>query len=163
MPEPFRPGVRRPGFRSDLQRGDATDPVKPLVTFAHNVYVAKHESILALGLLLVRQAKAELVTPGRGRTYEKYDPRRTHVASAPGDPPATDLGDLLRSVDMEVEGWARVRVGSAHHTADKLELGTLLTGGRIAPRPWLRTALAKVQAMWGREIVTRLKRAVPRG
>ena len=29
-----------------------------------------------------------------GETYEKYNPRRTHTASAPGESPATDTGYL---------------------------------------------------------------------
>ena len=31
---------------------------------------------------------------GGGRTYEKYNPRRTHTASAEGQPPSSDTGFL---------------------------------------------------------------------
>ena len=36
--------------------------------------------------------------PKSGRTYEKYNPRRTHKASAPGQPPASDTGNLVRNI-----------------------------------------------------------------
>ena len=36
--------------------------------------------------------------PKSGRTYEKYNPRRTHKASAPGQAPASDTGNLVRNI-----------------------------------------------------------------
>ena len=36
--------------------------------------------------------------PNSGRIYEKYRPRRTHQASAPGQAPATDTGNLIGSI-----------------------------------------------------------------
>ena len=36
-----------------------------------------------------------------GRIYEKYNPRRTHRASAPGEAPASDTGNLVRNIRVE--------------------------------------------------------------
>ena len=36
--------------------------------------------------------------PKSGRIYEKYNPRRTHKASAPGQAPASDTGNLVRNI-----------------------------------------------------------------
>lgn len=162
----FTGGNRPPGFRSDRNPSAATDPARPLLTFAHNVYVAKDRSILALGVLFVRQAKVELSKPGQGRIYVSRRTRaqgqRTkrgqairHRASRPGDPPAVDLGELRGSIDVERVGWAHVRVGTANPWSIFLEPPAKLR------RPFLRTALAKVRAAWGRRIVTDLQRVAP--
>src|SRR5690554_2699891 len=42
-------------------------------------------------------------SPG-GEEYEKYNPRRTHVASAPGQPPNTDTGRLAGSIRAVMSG-----------------------------------------------------------
>ena len=42
--------------------------------------------------------------PKSGRTYEKYNPRRTHKASAPGQAPASDTGNLV-SQNYECCWW----------------------------------------------------------
>lgn len=71
--------------------------------------------------------------PATGRIYEKYNPRRTHQASAPGEYPMTDLGGLVSSVKMEQEGKV-YRVGTGLMYGKYLEFGTT----RMAPRPWLK-------------------------
>lgn len=152
-----------PGWHSDRNAGDAFNPVKPLQTFVHNVYVAKDRSIMALALLLVRQIKVTLSTPGRGRFYVSRRTREQgkrrkngkpimHRASAPGDPPAVDLGQLRGSIDMERLGYAKARVGTATVYAPALEGGTT----RIAPRPFFRPALAAVRRAWDGRIKTDL-------
>lgn len=80
--------------------------------------------------------------PGRGRVYRKYNPRRDHRASAPGDPPATDQGHLSASyghaVGKDGQGLY-AQVGTGLKKGRWLELGTRT----IDPRPALRPALAK--------------------
>ena len=64
---------------------------------------------------------------------------------------------------MDVEGWARVRVGTGVVYAD-LEHGlppTRRNRRGVAPRPFMRPALAKVERAWRRTIETILKRAAP--
>lgn len=74
--------------------------------------------------------------PASGKVYEKYNPRRTHQASAPGQYPMTDTGRLAASVQMELEGSGEnriARVGTAVRYGRHLEFGT----SKMAARPWL--------------------------
>jgi hypothetical protein len=90
------------------------------------------------GLKVARQAKQLLRTPGHGRTYTHGSVH--HTASAPGDPPATDTGQLAASIDQElaVDGRGLVeRIGTNLKKGRALELGTRT----IEPRPFLRPAL----------------------
>lgn len=92
----------------------------------------------AAGLAVQTQAKRLASTPGRGRTYTRGGV--THVASAPGDPPAVDTGRLRASIGSELARDAQglfVRIGSNYETALWLELGTR----RMAARPFLVPAL----------------------
>jgi hypothetical protein len=160
---PFDQTPRPPQLRSDLQAGAAFDPARPLLSFAHNLYVQKDRSVAALGLLFVRQVKLELSKPGKGRIYVRGARRnargqfrgRRHQASAPGAPPAVDLGRLRGSMDMERMGWAHVRVGTNVEYAPHLEPPATLN------RPFMRTALATVQAAWKRRIATDLNGVRP--
>ena len=77
--------------------------------------------------------------PASGRIYEKYDPRRTHQASAPGERPMSDTGRLATSVQFErptsrtkPEGF----VGTNLLYGKYLELKPSTMGGR----PWLLPA-----------------------
>jgi len=93
---------------------------------------------------------------GTGRIYRKTRPRRIHQASAPGEPPAPDTGQLRATLAHKVSadddgtlvadiGYgldADQRVDDEHGTsiakvAEYLEGGTR----HIAPRPFLRPAL----------------------
>lgn len=92
----------------------------------------------AAGLAVQSAAKRLASTPGRGRTYTRGNV--THVASAPGDPPAVDTGRLRASISSELARDAQglhARVGSRYDVALFLELGTR----RMAARPFLRPAL----------------------
>jgi HK97 gp10 family phage protein len=81
-----------------------------------------------------------------GRTYVKYNPRRTHTASAAGQAPATDTGVLVSSITtgLEVEKNAVIGKiiayaddGSGGNYAKHLEFGTT----EMAARPFLQPAL----------------------
>ena len=85
-----------------------------------------------------RTVKRSLHQPGRGRTYTRGGV--THRASAPGDPPATDLGRLAAATSWELgvdERGLHARVGSNYPVQLFLEVGTR----RMAARPHLRPAL----------------------
>lgn len=68
--------------------------------------------------------------PATGRTYQKYNPRRTHQASAPRQAPQSDTGTLAGSVYLDINPRTAT-VGSALAYAAALEYGTR----RMAPRP----------------------------
>ena len=71
-----------------------------------------------------------------GRVYGK------HQASAPGEPPATDLGRLVQAIHVKHGSGsltALVVAGTAY--AKLLEFGT----SRMAPRPFMRPAAKNVR------------------
>lgn len=85
-----------------------------------------------------RIVKHSLKQPGHGRVYRRGGV--LHRASAPGAPPATDLGRLAAATGWEVgrdERGLVARIGSNYPVQLYLELGTR----RMAPRPHLRPAL----------------------
>jgi hypothetical protein len=94
------------------------------------------------GIRVEREAKRLAHQAGTGRTYHKSNPKRTHRASAPGQPFATDLGTAAASITHAI-GVDAVgifcQVGSGLKKMRWLEFGTRL----MAPRPTLRRALRK--------------------
>ncbi|MGL5116516.1 MAG: HK97-gp10 family putative phage morphogenesis protein, partial [Beijerinckiaceae bacterium] len=91
-----------------------------------------------------------------GRIYQKYMPRRSHQASAPGEAPATDTGTLIAGIviDRTDVKRGRIIIAATAPYAKALEYGTR----KMAPRPFLRRAL---RAMRGR-VVTIFREAVAR-
>lgn len=74
--------------------------------------------------------------PASGRVYQKYNPRRVHQASAPGQAPMTDTGRLVSSIMLDIRPLTAT-VGSRLAYAAHLEYGTR----RMAPRPvWMPVA-----------------------
>jgi HK97 gp10 family phage protein len=74
--------------------------------------------------------------PASGEVYELYNPRRTHQASAPEQPPMSDTGRLASSIEHFIgpkEGVVFTRVDYGRF----LEYGT----SKMQPRPWLFPSL----------------------
>lgn len=97
---------------------------------------------------LLSEIKTSLVGPGKGRVYTRHNPYRVHIASAPGDPPATDLGRLTNSYSvLDIKhvklpggsGRVEISVGSHVKYAVYLEFGTR----HMLPRPHVRPAGAR--------------------
>ena len=65
-----------------------------------------------------------------GRTYRRGNV--THIASAPGQYPATDRGGLVNSIKAIISGTTAI-VGTKVEYGPMLEFGT----SRMAARPWL--------------------------
>ena len=86
-------------------------------------------------------------SPRGGRTYIKTNPNRVHKASAPGESPATDLGFLVRSIQVQPDfdnyfENLRIRVVSLHSIAPyarRLEFGDM--SRNLQPRPFMFKAL----------------------
>jgi len=64
----------------------------------------KVKEYVTRGTLMVQNtAKESIMKGGTGRMYEKYEPRRSHRASAPNQPPASDTGFLVSNITMDVD------------------------------------------------------------
>jgi hypothetical protein len=87
--------------------------------------------------------KGALSGPRSGREYRKsgYKGKVMHLASAPGEAPATDTGNLAGSIYSRMTGKLVGESGSTAEYAAVLELG----GAHIEPRPALTPA---VKAEW---------------
>ena len=89
---------------------------------------------------LVRNTAVQSINQGAksGVSYTKYNPRRTHTASAAGQPPAADTGLLANNIvlDIDANGFgANVESRADYSTA--LEFGT----SKMAARPFMQPAL----------------------
>lgn len=112
-------------------------------------------------LVLERKLKEKLSQPGSGRIYRARKGRGQHQASAPGEPPAPDLGDLRKSIGQEVVSNVR-RVGTGLLRAPSLEFGNIWptsTGGKrvLAPRPFMRPAADEAAEEMGEEMIGDLR------
>ena len=104
-------------------------------------------------------------SPRGGRTYQKYNPRRTHKASKAGQAPATDQGGLVRSISSDANRQTKViYVYSSHAIAPyarALEYGSM--SSNLAPRPFLRPALTakrdKVLEIMSKALTTAMRDA----
>lgn len=86
--------------------------------------------------------------PKTGRVYRRYNPRRIHQASAPGQPPASDLRTLARSFRAEqtkLNQYAyKNTVGSSVVYAAALQYGN--PEKNLLPRPYFDVAIRRLQA-----------------
>jgi hypothetical protein len=75
-----------------------------------------------------------------GRTYRVPGTNRTYVASAPGESPAVQTGDLRRSVTINPPAWIDGTISS--EVGSKLEKAPMLKFGtrNMQPRPSLAPA-----------------------
>jgi len=88
------------------------------------------------------RAKASLGGPRSGREYRRGKGGTIiHKASAPGEAPATDTGNLANSIGSRMTGRAVGEVTVNAEYAAALELGS----AHIAPRPFFAPA---VKAEW---------------
>jgi HK97 gp10 family phage protein len=110
---------------------------RALTQKAKRYKTAAHEGLTAWAMLVRNHAvKAVQKGPKSGRLYVRGNVK--HQASAPGQAPATDTGNLAGSIAWNVEAstlTADIFAGAAY--AVPLELGTV----KMAARPFLGPAL----------------------
>ena len=77
-----------------------------------------------------------------GDTVQKYNPRRVHTQSAPGEAPATDTGYLASHLQFKIDsdGLGADVESTAEYSA-YLEFGT----SKMAERPFLQPALEEAR------------------
>lgn len=127
-------------MRVEIEVEGLSELTKQLAALEDDAEEAISDTINMLALRTVRAAKEMIQQgPATGRIYEKYRPRRTHRASAPGEAPMTDTGRLANSIDAELSTKALLlaTVGTNVEYGRYLQFGT----PDIAPRPWLDRAL----------------------
>lgn len=93
------------------------------------------------------KAKELIAAPGHGREYKRGSV--THRASAPGEPPATDLGNLLNGIGHEMTGDLTGAWYSTAEYSEILEFG----GGHIAARPFMAPSAKAIEGDWQRGIM----------
>ena len=118
--------------------------------------------VIAGGAQLIRGEAIKSIQSGpkSGRIYEKYNPRRTHRASAPGQAPASDTGNLVRNIVVKQENPDLVKGESNANYSSFLEFGT----SKMLARPFLFPATERsrkkiAQAVFNR-VVKEIKRLV---
>ena len=90
---------------------------------------------------LKADAQNSMEGPKHGRIYRSSKTGKPHRASAPGEAPAVDIGNLKNSIFVEIESptTAIVAVGAKYGIT--LEYGSR----KIAPRPYMRPAAEKAR------------------
>lgn len=101
--------------------------------------------------------------PKTGETYPSRGRKGApHKASAPGEFPAADTGELhgsITTVENSSRAVTRFEVGANVEYAKHLELGT----SKIKPRPFLGPSLAENEAQIRADIQTAVKRGLRKG
>jgi hypothetical protein len=91
-----------------------------------------------------------------GKIVTRYNPKRRHQASAPGEVPANDLGLLASSINAEVDPRQfNLEISAAAAYAKDLELGNR----NMLPRPFMVPALNR----WRAKIIDTLHDAIRKG
>lgn len=85
------------------------------------------------------EAKMSMRTAKSGRIYKRGKGGKTHQASAPGEAPAIDTGNLVNSMAIEKVSEAVYMVSAGTEYAQALEFGSK----RMAARPFLGPAVEK--------------------
>ena len=103
------------------------------------------EKAVNSGALAIHGTAIKLVQKGprSGITYPRQKGSKTHTASAPGEPPKTDTGNLVSNIKLAVgkDGPMFVaRIIADTPYAKWLEFGTAQNGG---PRPFMQPAFQK--------------------
>lgn len=121
-----------------------------LATVLGAIGVGGKDGLADVGVEAVNAIRVLLSTPGKGRTYRRpgvRGPRAViHRASAPGQPPAVDTGQLRASYTWRLGRDSLgdfVEIGTNVKTAPWLEYGTR----RMAARPHLRPTMVALRGV----------------
>ena len=107
--------------------------------------------------LVLNTAKKSIMSGGSGIEYSKYQPKRTHRASAAGQPPANDTGFLVSQITMKVKsnsnGSVEGSIISAAPYSKALEFGTTTMQARPFMQPALKRNERKIKALFQKGIL----------
>lgn len=119
------------------------DKIKAALNARLKVYDKKLKADLIEGILLIHsEAIKGIQKISSGAEQTRYGPKRQVKVSKPGDPPNTDTGTAIKSIGFNVDEVELIgEVGTSLLYLKFLEFGTKF----VEARPWLITALKKVQ------------------
>tara|TARA_R100000655_G_scaffold6783_1_gene19099 strand:+ start:198 stop:647 length:450 start_codon:yes stop_codon:yes gene_type:complete len=117
------------------------------------------KEVLLGGGQLIRGEAVRSIQQGSksGKTYKKYNPTRTHKASAPGEAPASDTGFLVSNIRVKEEKDV-VQVRSEASYSKFLEFGT----SKMLARPFLFPAFEKSKPKIAEVIFRKIKQSLDR-
>ena len=91
-----------------------------------------------------------------GVMYQKYNPRREHRASAPGQSPASDTGNLVSKITVKQKSLNVVHVESNADYSSFLEYGT----SKMEARPFMFPAFEKSKKPIINAVFNRVKKKI---
>ena len=99
------------------------------------------QQIVKGGGQLIRTEAIKSIQTGAksGVIYQMYNPRREHRASAPGQSPASDTGNLVNKIIVKQKNRNTVQVQSNANYSAYLEYGT----SKMEARPFMLPAFEK--------------------
>ena len=109
----------------------------------------KMQQVITYGINATRNTAVDNILRGAksGETYVKYNPRRTHQASASGQFPASDTGFLANNIITNMQGnGLEGEVISQAEYSQYLEYGTSKMGARPFMQPSLEQNRPKIRA-----------------
>lgn len=110
---------------------------------ASEIKEGSRDLIREVAFAIEAQLKLLMTGPKSGRQYVRRG--RVHTASAPGEPPAVDTGDLIGSIDTSFPSPTEAVISIPVEYAEALEFGT----SRMAARPFVRPAVDGVLRRFG--------------
>ena len=118
------------------------------------------QEVVKGGGQLIRAEAVKSIQSGAksGIVYEKYNPRRSHRASAPGQAPASDTGNLVSKIRVKQKNPNTTIVESGADYSAFLEYGT----SKMQPRPFLFPAFVKSKEKITQAVFKRVVTAIDR-
>lgn len=112
-----------------------------IAQFTRQLRTRSEKLVAKTALGIETKIKTEMAAAKSGREYGG------HVASAPGEAPAIDTGELINSIQTDINGLSAT-VGTNQEKAAHLEFGT----AHIAARPFMEPAFEEAKPEFEREL-----------
>ena len=116
------------------------------------------QEIVKGGGQLIRTEAIKSIQTGSksGVLYQMYNPRREHRASAPGQSPASDTGNLVSKIIVRQKSQDVTSVESNANYSAFLEYGT----SKMQPRPFMLPAFEKSKKPIINAVLNRVKQKI---
>ena len=116
------------------------------------------QEIVKGGGQLIRTEAIKSIQTGAksGIMYQKYNPRREHRASAPGQSPASDTGNLVSKIIVKQKSADVTNVESNANYSAFLEYGT----SKMEARPFMFPAFEKSKKPIINAVLNRVKQKI---